>query len=260
MNKFAIITGASSGIGFELAHICAREGFDLLLTARRENLLSSLQEDIEKKYGVSVDVFPLDFSLKDSPLKVFEFASKRGRNIDVLINNAGFGQFGYFKDTQWEIEDQMIRLNISALVHLTKLVLPKMLDQRSGRIMNVSSTAAFQPGPLMSVYYATKAFVESFTEAISEECSGTGVTITSLCPGPTISGFQEAAGIEHIRLFKGRGIPSSKLVAEYGFKAMMTGKRVAIYGWMNRVMTFSVRFTPRRLLTKVVKWLQSERT
>ncbi len=259
MNKFAVITGASSGIGLELAHICAREGFSLLLTARRESQLQALQDEIKKKYGSTVDILPLDLSLPDSPERVFSQATANGKQIDLLINNAGFGQFGLFKDTQWETEDQMIRLNISSLVHLSKLFLPQMITRGSGRIMNVSSTAAFQPGPLMSVYYATKAFVESFSEALAEECRGTGVTVTSLCPGPTLSGFQEAAGIENIRLLKGRNIPSSKDVAEYGFDAMMRGKRVAIYGWMNRLMTFSVRLTPRTVITRVVKWMQDER-
>jgi len=259
LNKFAVITGASSGIGLELAHICAREGFSLLLTARRESQLQALQDEIKKKYGTTVDILPLDLSLPDSPQRVFAQATDKGNQIDLLINNAGFGQFGLFKDTQWETEDQMIRLNISSLVHLSKLFLPQMITRGSGRIMNVSSTAAFQPGPLMSVYYATKAFVESFSEALAEECRGTGVTITSLCPGPTLSGFQEAAGIENIRLLKGRNIPSSRDVAEYGFDAMMRGKRVAIYGWMNRLMTFSVRLTPRTVITRVVKWMQDER-
>ena len=259
MNKFAVITGATSGIGLELAHICAREGFSLLLTARRESQLQALQDEIKKKYGSTVDILPLDLSLPDSPERVFSQATANGKQIDLLINNAGFGQFGLFKDTQWETEDQMIRLNISSLVHLSKLFLPQMITRGSGRIMNVSSTAAFQPGPLMSVYYATKAFVESFSEALAEECRGTGVTVTSLCPGPTLSGFQEAAGIENIRLLKGRNIPSSKDVAEYGFDAMMRGKRVAIYGWMNRLMTFSVRLTPRTVITRVVKWMQDER-
>ena len=258
MNKFAVITGASSGIGLELARICAREGYDLLLVARREDRLYALREELRARFRVGVEILSGDLSLQGTPDVIFTKASPGGRFVDLLINNAGFGQFGYFRDTRWETEDQMIRLNISSLVHLTKLFLPQMLSRRSGRIMNVSSTAAFQPGPLMSVYYATKAFVESFSEALAEECRGTGVTITSLCPGPTISGFQKAAGIENIRLVRGRNIPASKDVAEYGFDAMMRGKRIAIYGWMNRAMTFSIRLAPRTFVTRIVKWIQDE--
>ncbi len=260
MNKTALITGASSGIGYELAHILAREGHDLILTARRIDLLEKLKKEINHDTKVKVEVIQQDLSLPGAPQTIFETVEERGLHVHILINNAGFGQVGPFIETDWEKENTMIRLNIAALVHLTKLFLPGMVKWGSGRIMNVSSTAAFQPGPLMSVYYATKAFVQSFSEALAEEMRGTGITVTALCPGPTISGFQQAAGMEgNILLLKGRMIPSSKKVAEYGYRAMMKGKVVAIQGLVNRLMTLSVRFTPSFIVRRLVKFLQKQR-
>jgi hypothetical protein len=178
--------------------------------------------------------------------------------IDYLINNAGFGDFGFFAQSNWDKQLQMINLNITTLTHLTHLFLPAMIKNKYGRVMNVASTAAFQPGPTMSVYYATKAFVLHFSEAIANELEGSGVTVTALCPGATESGFQSAAAMEESKLVKGKKLPSSAEVAQYGFNAMMNGKKVAIHGMMNYLMANSIRFTPRALVLKVVRMMQDK--
>lgn len=175
-----------------------------------------------------------------------------------MINNAGFGEFGCFIETSWEKEAAMIDLNIKTLTHLTKLFVKDMVSRGSGRIMNVASTAAFQPGPLMAIYYATKHYVLAFSEAISNELKGTGVTVTALCPGITQSEFQDTAGMNESMLFKRMKIATSKEVAEYGYKQMLAGKTVAVHGLMNRAMALLVRFAPRELVASVVRKLQEK--
>ncbi len=255
--RTALITGASSGIGRELAFLLAEEGYDLVLIARRPALLDDLRTAIEASFKVSVYALSKDLSLVSSSEDILKDLT--GRNIfpEILINNAGFGLYGEFIETEWAKEKMMIDLNVSALVHLTKLFLPGMISNRSGRIMNVASTAAFQPGPNMAVYFASKAFVLSFSEAIAEELSGSGVTVTALCPGPTSSEFSEVASMKNSNLFKGN-IPTAREVALFGFKAMMKGQRVAIHGTGNTIMVNAVRFTPRRLVTRIVKYLQGK--
>jgi hypothetical protein len=166
------------------------------------------------------------------------------------------GDFAFFANSDWHKQEQMINLNVTALTYLTHLFLPGMVQRKFGKILNVASTAAFQPGPAMSVYFATKSFVLHFSEAIADELQGTGVTVTALCPGATESGFQSAASMEDSKLFKGKKVPSSKVVAEYGYRAMQKGKRVAIHGMMNYIMANSVRFAPRNLVTKIARYVQ----
>ena len=178
---------------------------------------------------------------------------KENIDVDVLINNAGFGNLGKFSESDLKKELEMINVNISALTALTRLFLPEMIAKNHGKILNVASTAAFQPGPMMSVYYATKAYVLSFSEALSEELKGTGVTVTALCPGPTASNFQKTAGIQETKLIKGKRIATSKEVAEFGYDAMMKGKRIAVQGTMNKLMAYGVKFLHRRLVTRTVK-------
>lgn len=175
-----------------------------------------------------------------------------------MINNAGFGDFGMFVETDWNKELQMINLNITTLTQFTKLYLQDMVKRGSGKIMNVASTAAFQSGPTMAVYYATKAYVLSFSEAVDNEVSDKGITVTTLCPGATESGFQAVAAMEESNLVKGKKLPTSKEVAEYGYKAMMKGKTVAIHGFMNWIMANSVRFTPRALVVKITRKIQDK--
>jgi hypothetical protein len=207
---------------------------------------------------VQIHIIGKDLSLPNSAAEVYNELKGKNIHIDYLINNAGFGDYGFFADSDWEKQEKMINLNILSLTHLTKLFLQDMIKLGGGRIMNVASTAAFQPGPTMAVYYATKAYVLSFSEAIGNELHDKGITVTALCPGATESGFQAAASLEESRLVKGRKLPSSSDVAEYGYKAMMKGKTVAIHGFFNAVMANSVRFAPRSLIVKVTRKIQDK--
>jgi len=249
--KTALITGASSGIGYELAKIHAAKGGDLVLVARNKAKLDELKVELEKQFNVSVYTIGKDLSIVDAALEVYKETSEKGIQIDYLINNAGFGDFGMFSETEWEKEHQMINLNITALTYFTKLYLKDMLKRKSGKIMNVASTAAFVPGPTMAVYCATKPYVLSFSEAVDNEVREFGVSVTALCPGATESGFMTAASAENSSLFKGKKLPSSKEVAEYGYNAMLKGKAVVIHGLQNKMLALIVRFTPRKLVVKI---------
>lgn len=254
----ALITGASNGIGLELAKIHAAKGDRLVLVARNKSKLDELKLELEKTYKISVYTIGKDLSAMNASQEVFDETSKQQIQIDYLINNAGFGDFGMFVETDWNKEAQMIQLNITALTQLTKLYLKEMVKRGSGKIMNVASTAAFQSGPTMAVYYATKAYVLSFSEAIDNEVRDKGVTVTALCPGATESGFQAAAAMEESNLVKGRKLPTSKEVAEYGYESMMKGRTVAIHGFMNYLLANSVRFIPRAMVVKVTRKLQDK--
>lgn len=259
MTETALITGASSGIGYELARVFAREKYNLVLVARNEKKLQEIAAELTKAHGVQVTVLAKDVSLLDSATEIYDSLKQKNIAVDVLVNNAGFGDFGFFTETKWEKELEMINLNMTALTALTKLFVGDMVKRKSGKILNVASTASFQPGPLMAVYYATKAYVLSFSEAISNELSGTGVTVTALCPGPTESGFQAAADMKDSKLVKGKKLPTSQEVAEYAYKALMSGKVVAVHGLMNKIMAQSVRYSPRAVVRSLVRAM-SERT
>ncbi len=256
MNKTALITGSSGGIGLELARIHAGQGGNIVLIARSKGKLDILKEEIEKKYNVMVYTIGKDLALKDAAREVYDELILQNISVDYLINNAGLGDFGFFADSDWNKQEQMINLNISALTHFTRLFLPDMIKRGDGKILNVSSMAAFQPGPTMSVYFATKAYVQSFSEALNNEVRDKGVTVTALCPGPTQSGFH-AAAIGKSRPVKPRKLPSSEMVAEYGYQAMMKGKSVAIHGMKNSIMAYFSRFVPRSLLVKMVRKIQT---
>lgn len=254
----ALITGASNGIGLELAKIHAANGHHLILVARSINKLEELKQQLEQQHHIQVHILQQDLAQPDAARQVYEQVKAKGLRVDYLINNAGFGDFGLFVETDWNKEAQMIQLNITTLTQLTKLFVQDMVKQGSGKVMNVASTAAFQPGPTMAVYYATKAYVLHFSEAIDNELREQGVTVTALCPGATESGFQAAAAMEESALVKGRKLPSAKEVAEFGFKAMMKGKPVAIHGWRNYVLANSVRFLPRSWVVKVARKVQDK--
>ncbi len=254
----ALITGASNGIGLELAKVHASKGDNLVLVARNLAKLDELKATLEKQYQIKVYNIGKDLSKPNAAQEVYDETIQQKIQVDYLINNAGFGDFGMFVETDWNKELQMINLNITTLTQFTKLYLQDMVKRRSGKIMNVASTAAFQSGPTMAVYYATKAYVLSFSEAIDNEVSDKGVTVTTLCPGATESGFQAAAAMEESALVKGRKLPTSKEVAEYGYKAMMKGKTVAIHGWINYLLANSVRFTPRALVVKLTRKIQDK--
>lgn len=259
MNKTALITGATSGIGYELAYVHAIHGGNLVLVARSKDKLEQLMLNLENKYFINVYIIEKDLSLKDSAKDVYDELIKNNITVDYLINNAGFGDFGFLVNNDWAKLEQMINLNITTLTHLTKLFVPDMIKKGSGKIMNVASTAAFQPGPTMAVYYATKAYVLSFSEAISNEVKNKGITVTTLCPGPTKSGFQEAASMNESRLVKGRILATSKQVAEYGYNAMLKGKSVVIPGILNNLLANSVRFFPRSAVLKIARFIQDKR-
>ncbi|MDJ0625449.1 MAG: SDR family oxidoreductase [Candidatus Caenarcaniphilales bacterium] len=258
----ALITGASSGIGYELAKIFAKNKINLVLVARNgvklKNLKKEIEEEAEKKnYQISVSIIVADLSATNSPEKVFNQLQKDDISIDYLVNNAGFGVFGKFQDTDINKEQKMINLNILSLTKLTKLFLPQMLEKKKGKIMNVASTAAFQPGPLMAVYFASKAYVLFFSEALSKELKGTGITVTALCPGPTESKFQEEASMKNSKVMK-KKLVSSEKVAKYGYKAMFKGKKVAIQGLRNKMLAFSVRLFPRSLVSSLTYSMMKE--
>jgi hypothetical protein len=258
MKNIALITGASSGIGYELAHLHAQKKGDLVLVARSTTKLQSMKEELEKTHQIEVMVIPKDLSIPDSAREVYDQVKAAGIEVDYLINNAGFGDFGFFHETDWEKEEMMINLNIMSLTHLTKLFGTDMVTRKSGKIMNLSSTAAFQPGPLMSIYYATKHYVQAFSEGIANEWKDHGVTVTALCPGPTASGFQATADIEESKLVKGRKLPTSKEVAIYGYDAMMKGKMVAIHGTLNKILAGSTKFMPRKMVLNTVRKMQEK--
>lgn len=257
--KTALITGASSGIGYELAKIHAAHGDNLILVARSENKLNELAEELKKKHGIAVTVITADLSEPNAPRTLFYKIQAQQIQVDYLINNAGFGDYGKFIETDWEKEKQMIQLNITALTELTKLFLPQMVERKYGKIMNVASIASFLPGPLMAIYYATKAYVLHFSEAINNEVAENNVSVTALCPGPTLSGFQDAANLGESKFFQGNKFPTSEEVAKYGFNAMHRRKAVAIHGFSNRLMVFTLRFTPRNWVVKLVRRLQGKK-
>lgn len=258
MKRWALISGASSGIGREIARRHCAEGGNLLLVARRTEKLEELRRELSETSGAEIRLFSKDLSRPEAAEEIFRTVITEGIEVDYLINNAGFGGFGPFHESDWDREAQMIDLNVRSLTHMTKLFLPAMVARGSGKVMNVASTAAFQPGPLMAVYYATKAYVLSFSEALANEVAGTGVTVTALCPGPTASEFQAEADIEESKLVRGRRLPTSAEVADYGYRAMLAGKPVAIHGVMNRLMAASVRFTPRSMVTAMVRRMQEK--
>jgi hypothetical protein len=258
VHKTALITGASFGIGQELASIFAREGYSLVLVARSADKLRQLASDLEKTHGTRSLILASDLAAPGAAAYVHDQTTRAEINLDVLVNNAGFGQFGLFVESDLEECLKQIQLNITTLTHLTRLYLPEMVMRKSGRILNVASTAAFQPGPLMAVYYATKAYVLHFSEAIANELKGTGVTVTCLCPGATATEFHKRANMMDIRLLQ-FGAMDARTVAENGYRALMAGKPVVISGFKNWLLAQTVRFSPRQMVIWVARRLQETR-
>jgi short-subunit dehydrogenase len=251
-----LITGASGGIGYELAKLFARDRRNLVLVARSGDRLAQVAAELQP-LGVAVKTVPLDLAAFQARKFLFDQLQREGIAVDILINNAGFGAFGKFAQIpENEILGQ-IDLNITALTELTRLFLPAMIRRGSGRIMNVASTAGFQPGPLLAVYYATKAYVISFSEAIANELHGSGVTVTCFCPGATHTGFAQRAGIDKSRLFK-FGAMSAEKVALDGYRAVMEGRGLAISGTHNWLLAESTRFAPRKMVTAVSRWVSEK--
>jgi short-subunit dehydrogenase len=249
-----LITGASGGIGYELAKLFARDHHDLILIARSGDKLAQIATELRAQ-NVTVKTIALDLATPLAPKFLFDQLQPEGVAIDILINNAGFGAFGEFAQMSNDEIFGQIQLNITALTELTRLLLPAMLARRTGRIMNVASTAGFQPGPLMAVYYATKAYVISFSEALANEVRHSGVTVTCFCPGATHTGFAKRAGNDKSRLFKQLGAMDVDKVALDGYRAVMEGRTLAISGAHNWLVAQSTRFAPRKLVTAISRWI-----
>lgn len=253
----ALITGASMGLGAEFARQFASEGYDLVLTARSADKLAALQKEVEGLHGVRAHVIVQDLSDPQAPIALHNAVRAAGLEVDVLVNNAGFGMYGLFYQSDLQTELDMIQVNITAVVHLTKLFLRDMVARKRGRILNVASTAGFQPGPLQPVYYASKAFVLSFTEAIANELRGTGVTATALCPGPTPTEFQKRANVGKVRGLKLMMRVNPDVVVRAGYRGAMKGKPVVVPGALNNVLIFLLRLVPRRMVTSMVRRIQT---
>lgn len=247
----ALVTGASGGIGYELAKLFAKDRYNLVLVARSTPKLSQFADELQRHYGISTKPITLDLSWRQAPESLWDQLQHAGIHVDVLVNNAGYGIRGEFASIPMEEDVGMMQLNMLSLTVLTKFFLGPMLERRSGKILNVASTAGFQPGPLMAVYYATKAYVISLSEALANELKGTGVTVTCLCPGATDTGFQKRAGSENSVLFRKLRPMDAATVALDGYKGLMAGKALVISGLRNRVLAESVRLGPRSLVTAV---------
>lgn len=250
----AIVTGASTGIGRELAVLCAQVGYDLVIIARNESQLKTLAATIRSSTGRTVQVVAKDLTNPEAPTEIHE--ALRDLDVEILINNAGIGMRGHFAELDALQQMQMLQLNVNALTHLTRLFLPALIGRGKGRIMNVASTAAFQAGPLMAVYYASKAYVLSLSEALHNECRGKGVTVTALCPGATATEFQKRADMTRTRLFNSGNTMSPDKVAKLGFDAMMRGEPLCITGFLNQLFAFSTRLAPRQLAAAIARSLQ----
>ncbi len=251
----ALITGASAGIGADLAALFAADKHDLVIVARRQERLDQLAAELKAKHGINVFVIPADLADPHSPRAIYDAIQSAGVQVDYLVNNAGLGTNGKFWELDESREMAQVQVNVNALMHLTRLFLPAMIERKSGRILNIASTAAFQGGPFMATYYATKAFVVTFTEGLAGELHGTGVSATAHCPGATHTEFAAIAGNDSSKLFKQPGIATSLDVATDAYRAMHNGKTLKIHGLMNRLGVFSARFAPRGLLASVASKL-----
>jgi short-subunit dehydrogenase len=251
----ALITGASGGIGEALARALAVAHHDLVLVARNEGTLRALGDELAAAHGITTTVFAADLATANA---AGELTTRLGdRPIDILVNNAGVGDYGPFHESDPAKVSQMVQLNVAALTDLTRALLPAMVARGSGRVLNVASTAAFMPGPLMAVYYATKAYVLSFSEAIADELKGTGVTVTALCPGPVATGFQQGADMGASKLLKGKQLMTADECARLALAGMNKGKPVVITGTMNKLQAMSPRFLPRRMVPGIVRKAQA---
>jgi hypothetical protein len=249
--KTALVTGASSGIGLELARLLAADRYRLVLVARNRAALQQIGEELQARHGIAVRISPKDLAHPSSPAELHRELREVGIAVDVLVNNAGFGGSGPFLQTDWQHEAEMIQVNIVALTHLTKLFLPQIHAHR-GKVLNVGSVAAFLPGPYTAIYYASKAYVLHFSEALAEELSGSGVTVTCLSPGPVETGFQKRAHSGGSSRANAPLYMDVQEVARAGYEGMKLGKRIVIPGWKNRALTEVLRLVPRNTVTKTV--------
>jgi uncharacterized protein len=249
-----LITGASSGIGMELARVFAQHGHPVALVARGVDKLEELARELRSKHSIRAEVIGADLTQPSTPELISKTLTERNLTVDILVNNAGFGERGPFAQIDMQRQLDMIQVNITAVAHLTRLLLPAMIQRNVGGVLNVASTAAFQGGPNMAMYYATKAFVLSFTEALHEEVAGTNLHVSCLCPGPTHTGFVAAAHMEGVNLFK-MGAENAEAVARVGYAAFQNNKAVAISGFKNKLTAFSTRLAPRAVARKIAQAL-----
>lgn len=254
-----LITGSASGIGYQLARIFAHENYNLVLVDRLGEKLQIIAVELAEEFGIFVKPITKDLSISTSPKEIFTELQQVGIKVDILVNNAGFGNHGLFYETNLNTELEMLQVNLVCLTHLTKLFLREMVKQRHGKILNVASAAAFQPGPLMAVYFATKAYILSFSEAIANELEGTGITVTVLCPGSTASAFHERTGMADSKLLKRKKMMDAETVAQIGYDGLMQGRTIIIPGFVNRLMAKSIRFIPRKMVTKIVRSMQEDK-
>lgn len=247
-NSFAIVTGASGGIGYELAKLLAKDHYNLILIARNIENLNKIKTELENYFSVSVFVIKKDLSVAGVSKELFDEIINMDVKVRILINNAGFGDYSPFVESNINKHRRMMQLNIITLTELTRLFLPDLIKQKEGKILNLASIASFMPGPMMSVYYATKAYVLSLTEAISYELKGSGVTVTALCPGPTKTKFFDVAEADNPKFNKLLKTADPTYVAEYGYSAMKKGRVIARPNFFNRIIIFSLRFMPRSIV------------
>lgn len=256
---YALITGASSGIGLELAKLCAKNGHNVILVARNGQRLIELKERLKRYYKVKVIVVSKDLTKRNAVREIYDYLQKECIKVDFLINNAGIGDRANFLGSEWKKQKYMIDLNISSLVEMTYLFGNAMKDRGYGRILNLSSLAAFTAGPEMAIYYAIKAFVRSFSEAIAEELRESGITVTALCPGPTATNFKNVADMEHSRMFNSMKAASPRLVAAAGYRAAMKGKVLQYYGMYTYGGNIAFRFLPRCFGRKIAMSINKNR-
>ncbi len=256
MEKWALVTGAAGGIGLEFAKLLSKDQYSLIMVDQDEEQLMIHKTEISAVYGNNVEAFSFDLSEKEAALLVFDHVQKLGVSLDVLVNNAGFGMFGMFSVTSWEREEKMINLHINTPTQLVKLFLPGMVERRSGRILNVASLAAFHPGPLMSMYYSTKAYLLSFTTSVATELRGTGVSMTVLCPGITKTGFQNTVDPQRPKIKI--NMADAGAVATYGYRALNGGKILAVPGFTNKLVLFLRRFMTYTFQARCIKYIQEK--
>lgn len=249
-----LITGASEGLGLELAKLFVKDGSPLVLVARNRARLDEVASELRAANSNEIKIFSKDLSLPNAAEELKEALDRDGIEIGTLVNNAGCGIHGAFTESNWKATEAMLRLNMIALTQLTRLLLPAMVAEGRGKILNIASTAAFQPGPFMACYFASKAYVLSFSEALSEELSGTGVTVTAFCPGPVRTQFQKRSGTEHIR--ENAFVMKASQAARAAYQALLKGKRFSIPGFTNKLLAFLVRMAPKRLVLRITRFLE----
>ncbi|MFA6456622.1 MAG: SDR family oxidoreductase [Bacteroidota bacterium] len=257
-NRTALITGASGGIGYELAKQFAKNGHDLVLVARSADKLKEIAEELQTAWKISAHIVPMNLAQADAPNELYNFLSRNNIHVDFLVNNAGFATHGKFSESELQEQLDLVQLNITTLTHLSRLFLTGMVKRKFGGILNIASTAAFQPGPLMATYYASKSYVLFLSEALAVETKGSGVWVSVLCPGPTETGFQKRAGVEDTFLVKKTGLMMNvSKVAAIGYAGFMKKKTIIIPGAANRVFAQGPRLSPRKLTREIVKFLHN---